>query len=190
MYILWIRKGNKESHDLIEPRPRISIPFSCWLGYRNEGFEVKHDIPFILDWYSACNSIVLLIPKGLAWKHYRICFMETNGHLIWKGLRNLCQRLRWSIILIFNTCIGLCCWQESLHIARIPPITVNGASGDRKVNPHCRSLSRVLTSGRNYSDIKCSRGQLFVMFLEIRMIILLPSASGFPFSTCGKMNRS
>ena len=94
---------------------------------------------FYSDWYSAWNSIVLLMPKRISMKILQNLFHRTNGHLIWEGLRNLCQRLRWSITLIFNNMYWALFLTGRLHIARIPPSTVNGASGDRKVNPYCRA---------------------------------------------------
>jgi len=105
------------------------------------------------------------------------------------GFRNSLPKGKGTNHLTFRNMYWVLCLAGSLHIAKVLPSTMN-AQVEMERLIYTVELSRVLTSECNYLDITCSRGQLFVIVLEIRMIILLPSAPGFPFSACGKMNKS
>lgn len=105
------------------------------------------------------------------------------------GFRNPLPMVKGTNHLTFRNLYWVLCLAKSLHIAKILPSTMNAQVETERLI-YTVELNRGLTSECNYLDITCSRGQLFVMFLEIRMIILLPSAPGFPFSACGKMNKS
>lgn len=167
--------------------PPSHVELSYWVGLWNKTWHSLYS-----DWYSAWNSIGLLMSNSIKKKMLLNSLQEQTFNFI--RFKNSLPKVKVINRLPLGISIGLLAWLQQPLNEKPSYYQDSSQYGEKSRWGQERlvltvELSRLLTYECNWLDIKHSIGHPFVLFLEISMIIL-PKASGFSVSSCGKISRS